>query len=234
MTPAASSFFFPTTTTPSFPVSPLFGINFLVNTVCCDDRSILSNFATVWHSFFFDGHNDHESTVRSWSVLLLVASSVTSSSPSFFFGTPLSYGFPSSFGFGNAASSSSSTPDVVLESVKLGKAPELPGEAEEVAATDAKADFADEDEEEDVAPKTRAEEVDTAEAEACEENNAGTDEGGLNEILLNIYSPIGKTYAEWTMLGGKVVKKTPPLNFSANSLTRSKPHVGGDWSSLVQ
>lgn len=67
--------------------------------------------------------------------------------------------------------------DVVLESVKLGKAPELPGDAEEVAATDAKANFADEEEEEDVAPKTGADEVDTAEAEACEENNAGTDEG---------------------------------------------------------
>lgn len=67
--------------------------------------------------------------------------------------------------------------DVALERLKLGKATELPGEAEEVAATDAKANFADEDEEDDAAPKTGADEVDTAEAEACEENNAGTDEG---------------------------------------------------------
>ncbi|XXG66417.1 hypothetical protein AAC387_Pa05g3902 [Persea americana] len=170
-------------TGPSSPTSPLFGTAFS------------SMAAMTTNPLFGAGASSFTSSSQACSTsstisssTQLVASSVTSSSPSFFFGTPSSYGFPSSFGFGNAASSSSSTPDVVLESVKLGKEPELPGEAEEVAATDAKADFADEDEEEDVAPKTRAEKVDTAEAEACEENNAGTDEGGLNEILLNIYS----------------------------------------------
>lgn len=62
--------------------------------------------------------------------------------------------------------------DVVLDSVKLGKtaALALAEEAEEFTAAAATADFADE--EGGVAPKTGADAVDTAEAEACEENSA--------------------------------------------------------------